>query len=344
MCTNKISLLILILFAFSAKGQNLVPNYSFEAFQDIYPQFCNCGSISNSWGDTSGPIFLTPPWYSPSSGSPDCFKPCCPQWQYQVPKNLFGFQYPRTGIGYVYIASKEYPPNNMKDFREYLQVKLISTLISNRKYYTEFFISCIDSTNHATDRIGLYFSDTAVWLPLFDYRVLPFEPQISNPEFNFITDTAAWLKISGIYTAHGGERYITIGNFYDDANTHDTIINFGIIGLHTAGYYIDDVSVIPIEEPEPDSLNVLFIPNIFSPNNDAQNDKLFVRGQQIESLHFLIYNRWGNLVFESKDISEGWDGKQGGKPCETGVYVYRAEVTFKNGETVVKRGDVTVVR
>ncbi len=55
-------------------------------------------------------------------------------------------------------------------------------------------------------------------------------------------------------------------------------------------------------------------------------------------------HRWGNLVFESKDINEGWDGTQNGKKCETGVYVYRAEVTFKNGETIVKRGDVTLVR
>jgi hypothetical protein len=44
------------------------------------------------------------------------------------------------------------------------------------------------------------------------------------------------------------------------------------------------------------------------------------------------------------DINQGWDGTQNDKPCDVGVYIYRAEITYKNGETITKRGDVTLVR
>jgi gliding motility-associated-like protein len=101
-----------------------------------------------------------------------------------------------------------------------------------------------------------------------------------------------------------------------------------------------------IKEPLPpiEKHPVIYIPNIFSPNNDNQNDVFYVRGEGIASLHLLIYNRWGNKVFESNDITQGWDGTQHGQKCESGVYIYRAEITFTNGETITKRGDITLVR
>ncbi len=340
MMLKKISILIFLLIASSVQAQNLVPNYSFETFSEWHPEWCECGSLSNPWNAPYSPNFLTPPWYTPTSGSPDCFKPCSPDPDYSVPKNWAGFQYPRTGIGYAYITCRVFS-NSYQNAREYLQVKLLEPLVAGNQYNVEFFIS-LDSANYAIDRIGMYLSDTIIWLPLYDFHVLSFTPQIANPEYNYITNTTGWERISGIYTAQGGERYITIGNFYDDNNTHQVLIDTTLSGIPGCGFYIDDVSVTLIEEPKTE--NVLYIPNIFSPNNDGQNDKLFVRGQQIESLHFIIYNRWGNLVYESNDINHGWDGTQNGKKSETGVYVYRAEVTFKDGETLVKRGNVTLVR
>ncbi len=215
MKTNKITLLVFcILLCFSANAQNLVPNPSFEAYQSIYPYFCDCGSLSSPWGGAiSDTIYLTPPWYSPSTGSPDCFKTCSPGINYQVPQNWFGFQYPRTGIGYALIGCRKFHPDYWKDYREYLQVKLISPLQANRQYYAEFYISLIDTAIYTVDRIGLFFSDTVIFLPLGVTDPLPFVPQITNPEYNYITDDTNWVKISGIYTAHGGEQFITIGNF-----------------------------------------------------------------------------------------------------------------------------------
>jgi gliding motility-associated-like protein len=96
-------------------------------------------------------------------------------------------------------------------------------------------------------------------------------------------------------------------------------------------------------EPEPE-YNDIFIPNIFSPNNDNLNDVLYVRGEGIAQLSFVIFNRWGEKVFESNDPHQGWDGMFKGKQAETGVYVYMVSATLENGKTVKRSGNVTLVR
>jgi gliding motility-associated-like protein len=88
----------------------------------------------------------------------------------------------------------------------------------------------------------------------------------------------------------------------------------------------------------------IFIPNIFSPNNDGLNDVLYVRGEGIAQLSFVIFNRWGEKVFESNDPHQGWDGMFKGKQAETGVYVYLVEARLENGMTVKRSGNVTLVR
>lgn len=93
----------------------------------------------------------------------------------------------------------------------------------------------------------------------------------------------------------------------------------------------------------------IFMPNTFSPNGDGINDELipFV-GSSISAIKvFQIFDRWGNLVFERKNISngsKGWNGSFRGEPVEEGVYLYRLEIVRVDGveETVV--GDVMVVR
>ncbi|MCF8303466.1 MAG: gliding motility-associated C-terminal domain-containing protein [Bacteroidales bacterium] len=90
----------------------------------------------------------------------------------------------------------------------------------------------------------------------------------------------------------------------------------------------------------------LFMPNAFSPNNDGKNDifrPLFVfipEGNYV----FRIYNRWGELIFETRDKSRGWDGKHNGKPVEPGTYVYQVQYSGRQGNTHKKVGNVTLVR
>ena len=77
----------------------------------------------------------------------------------------------------------------------------------------------------------------------------------------------------------------------------------------------------------------VYVANAFSPNKDGNNDFIPVHGECVNSLTFKIFNRWGNLVFETNQLNDGWDGYYKGELQNTGVYVYILEATFSNGET-----------
>jgi gliding motility-associated-like protein len=92
-------------------------------------------------------------------------------------------------------------------------------------------------------------------------------------------------------------------------------------------------------------VGIIDIANAFSPNKDGQNDIIFVKGYGIEEIEFRIYNRWGQLIFESNDINVGWDGTFKGVPQEAEVYVYTLKAKFKNGvETDLRKGNITLLR
>lgn len=89
---------------------------------------------------------------------------------------------------------------------------------------------------------------------------------------------------------------------------------------------------------------VIWVPNIFSPNGDNHNDVLFVRGEGVRDLTFVVYDRWGERVFESTDMDDGWDGNFRGQPMNPAVFMYFVEATFTDGTTQSLKGDVTLVR
>lgn len=87
-----------------------------------------------------------------------------------------------------------------------------------------------------------------------------------------------------------------------------------------------------------------FFPTIFSPNGDQNNDELCLLGSCIKTLSLKIYDRWGELVFETTDQSVCWDGTLKGKPMNAASYVYVLELTLEDGTTVSDKGNVTLVR
>jgi gliding motility-associated-like protein len=88
----------------------------------------------------------------------------------------------------------------------------------------------------------------------------------------------------------------------------------------------------------------MFVPNAFSPNGDGHNDELKVMGICLESMVFMVFNRWGEKIFESTDQSKGWDGTYKERPVETGVYVYRLEGKTYDGKGFSEKGNVTLIR
>lgn len=95
----------------------------------------------------------------------------------------------------------------------------------------------------------------------------------------------------------------------------------------------------------------IYIPNGFTPDGDGDNDIFYIfAGQGVRKINsFMIFDRWGDMVFQHynfqpNDPVHGWDGTHNGLPMNAAVYVYAAEIEFIDGEKVVYKGDVALVR
>ena len=91
-----------------------------------------------------------------------------------------------------------------------------------------------------------------------------------------------------------------------------------------------------------DASGEVWAPNIFSPNGDALNDVFYIRGSiQSDDFVLMIFNRWGEKVFETSDPAQGWDGTQNGKQLNTAVFVYTASGTTWGGTEFTLQGNIT---
>ncbi len=108
--------------------------------------------------------------------------------------------------------------------------------------------------------------------------------------------------------------------------------------------------IIPItlrvEDPLCDE-DKIFVPNAFTPNQDTRNDVMRVRtnfADQITEFRWIIYNRWGQEVYNSTDINDSWDGTQEGDDLEPDVYGYWIRLVCPTGEPFIKQGNITILR
>ena len=89
---------------------------------------------------------------------------------------------------------------------------------------------------------------------------------------------------------------------------------------------------------------LFLIPNAFTPNGDGQNDQICFNPQDVVEFHIAIFNRWGERVYESKDVNECWDGTYRGNLCLPGVYTYTCHIGCPAGQTNDFKGDITLIR
>ncbi|MGO4878609.1 putative Ig domain-containing protein [Pedobacter psychrotolerans] len=90
--------------------------------------------------------------------------------------------------------------------------------------------------------------------------------------------------------------------------------------------------------------NQIYIPNAFTPNNDGKNDTFLIYGTTITSARMSVFTQWGQLIFQSDNMANGWDGTFKGINQPIGVYVYMVEADFADGTSTMKKGTVTLIR
>ncbi|MBN4077682.1 T9SS type A sorting domain-containing protein [bacterium AH-315-C20] len=220
------SLLILLAVPVFGVGQvNLVPNPSFED--------------SSGCPIAQGMIELVDDWYSPTNGTPDYQHSCHAGTSAGVPQNGFGWQMARTGEAYVGGHANAFTGT---DVREYVQAQLVSPLEVNAVYEVRFYLSHADSSQRTCDNFGAYFSASPV--SQSDAKNLPYIPQIISESGMQLNDKFGWMEVKDTMISVGGENYITLGIFDDDATTNWEFVGGGWEAA--AHYYIDDVSVIKI--------------------------------------------------------------------------------------------------
>jgi gliding motility-associated-like protein len=89
----------------------------------------------------------------------------------------------------------------------------------------------------------------------------------------------------------------------------------------------------------------IYVPSGFTPNNDGLNDRLTPVAVGIKEFKFFrVFNRWGQLVFATADSQKGWDGKIKGAELSTGSFVWMAEGIDYKGNSVRRKGVVTIIR
>jgi len=245
------------------KGQNLVPNPSFEETRA-------CPKDADYIGGVVG-------WNLFPNFSADYFHRCANVYQtmeyrqrfpreeilnFSVPRSMFGYQEAHSGDAYVGISM----------CNEAIAVKLLRPLVKDSVYHVEFFVSLADSSNVGTRYFGMYFSETAIRV-INDNRMLissfslDTPPQIQNPRDRYLTDTINWTPITGNYTAKGGEQYIAIGGFYP---YHDSLVQrirpdrplgkvYRSMEKQLGYYFVDDVSVVPYGKAWAPELGVKYV-------------------------------------------------------------------------------------
>lgn len=243
---------ILLFFSSYCFGQNLVPNSSFEIYT-------NCPTIS--WSIPYLQAWNIPPNHI---GSTDYLNSCDSTFTLGVPQSIGGYQYARTGNGYIgqYIGHIYLSP---AVYREYLQVRLTQPLLAGVTYRVGAYLSLGDNSYFYSDQYGFYLSDSAVGSdPVLHY--IPVVPQVESSGTYFQNDSQ-WTFIGGEFEATGGEEYLTIGNFRHDSLTG--AIPTGFTGNILGGTYvfIDDVVVEesgPLTISAPVDLDVNIYPTLLS--------------------------------------------------------------------------------
>lgn len=243
-----------------------------------------------------------------------------------------GLQCPGSAISFTDLTASTYKP------------------VSNWQYnFGDGFVSSSENTTHIYSQGGLYYAKLSATnvKGCLDTAVKPILIELFQP---FAGDDTTIVKGEHVYfNATGGSQY----TWSPSTNLSDTAIPNPVGYYPDTGHYSYNVHVVSAFGCEGDARVKVwvvnqpsfFIPTAFTPNGDGLNDIFKPTTIGYKSLnYFRIYNRWGQIVYNSHTLEVGWDGKFEGKPAEMGVYYWLLSTVDRNGNEQNYKGDVTLIR
>jgi gliding motility-associated-like protein len=299
----------------------------------IYQSVCaGCG------GNSDFPIYPANA-VSPTNNSPNCnngvFK-----YKFELPPVLAGFIV---------------PPQGCVD----LVLQFTNTSVSATEYQWDFGDNSPIATQvhpiHSYGQPGTYTVQLIATNPICgfadttyaDIVIFDLDPSLINASANPIYISEG--ESSQLFAEPSGYSYTwSPAGTLDNPNIQNPLATPPVTTVYTVTVtegpcsYSDTVKVL-VDEIICNATS-LYVPNAFSPNGDEENDVLFVRGVSISDLYFVIYDRWGELIFETTNQEIGWDGTFKGKDVDPAVFVYYLEVVCADGQEFFQKGNITVLR
>jgi len=212
--------------------ENLVENPGFEQME---------GKIKKAGG-----ITIAIGWMSPTLAAADLFSDKVKDG-FGTPINAFGEEAAMEGSNYAGIRTFSY---GAKEPRNYISAKLKVPLTKDAMYCVTFYVSLAEASKYASNNVGLNFSKKQYNIDENKSIITPTHiMHKDNPIFNAYF---GWDEVCGIYIAEGGEKFITIGNFFSDAETKNERLKglkeFTGTTVVSAYYFVDNISVRRIDE------------------------------------------------------------------------------------------------
>lgn len=204
--------------SYNIVAQNLVSNPSFEIANRMPEGKANSINRAKDW---IAPKYNSDYYYKGTG------RHC------GTPKNILGYQKPHSGNAYAGICTRT-------KYLEYLETKLIVPLTKDKEYLIEFYISKAERSLGSVKEFGVLFTKKNIWG--IATRGIADKPQINFINPKGYKDKKNWTKLSTVYKAEGDETVLILGHFnYEPSDDKHRIFSH---------YYIDDVSVTPIEKKE----------------------------------------------------------------------------------------------
>ncbi|MCB0761863.1 MAG: gliding motility-associated C-terminal domain-containing protein [Flavobacteriales bacterium] len=235
--------------------------------------------------------------------------------------------------------------NEHTDYREYISAQLTEPLESGKRYVISFRMCNGDLTPNS--QAGLAVSDVGVYLSTSPVSQSGNSPLVVSPQATLdeVFYSKEWKMVRFVIDVNQPFEYLTVGAFGNDV-VRDFQVMEGTPQF--AYYFFDDFYISEVNEPyeesqayhiegkkdNPNSVSNppyneqaaeadFFIPNAFTPNGDGENDVFLPVSPSHNEYEFQVFSRWGELMFSTKDVEEGWDGSFNSNAVESGVYVWR---------------------